>query len=76
KYSGSILKFNSEKYRSKSAFKNMTIIVLHYLVVPTTYFCKSKNGWLVVEKYFREKLELPYSFSFFKFVTIGAIKPL
>ncbi|MFI3321778.1 MAG: hypothetical protein R3Y50_04575, partial [Rikenellaceae bacterium] len=31
KYSGSILRFNSEKYRSKSAIKNMAIIVLHYL---------------------------------------------
>ncbi|MFR9518789.1 MAG: hypothetical protein SNG38_07255, partial [Rikenellaceae bacterium] len=25
----------------------------------TTYFCKIKKGWLVIEKYFREKLELP-----------------
>ncbi|MFI3265465.1 MAG: hypothetical protein SNG38_09240, partial [Rikenellaceae bacterium] len=26
----------------------------------TTYFCKIKKGWLVIEKYFREKLELPF----------------
>ncbi|MFI3321427.1 MAG: transposase, partial [Rikenellaceae bacterium] len=32
--SGSILRFNSEKYRSKSAIKNMAIIVLHYLMLP------------------------------------------